>query len=121
MKFLVDECCSSDLVLKLRNGGHDVIYVMEFKPSSSDKEVLDKAYSEKRILITEDKDFGELVFRLKKPACGIILLRFGISDRNLKWPRIKKLIEIKSENLKDKFVVVDKDKIRLLDLIYPSE
>lgn len=62
MKFLVDECCDAELVLKLRSEGHNVLYVMELKPSATDKEILQKAYSENRILLTEDKDFGELVF-----------------------------------------------------------
>lgn len=117
MKFLVDECCDVGLVLSLRNEGYDVFYVKESMPSSSDNEVLQKAYLEERILITEDKDFGELVFRLKMPAYGVILLRFLISERHLKWPKLKHLIHVKSEELNGKFVVVDKDKARLLSLV----
>ena len=116
MKFLADECCDAELVLELRNEGHDVIYVMESMSSSPDNEVLQKAYLERRILITEDKDFGELVFRLKMQTRGIILLRFQVTDRNIKWPKLQKLIRAKSEDLFGKFVVIDKNKARLISL-----
>ncbi len=117
MKFLLDECCDADLVSKLRNEGHDVFYVMESAPSSTDKEVLEKANSESRIIITEDKDFGHLVFRLKLKAIGVILLRFTVENRHLKWPRLKKLIELKSTDLLKKFVVVEKDKFRIQPMV----
>ncbi|HET6528297.1 MAG TPA: DUF5615 family PIN-like protein [Balneolaceae bacterium] len=74
MKFLADECCDASLVKELRHAGHNVLYVMEYGPGSTDTEVLEKAFSERRVLITEDKDFGELVYRLKKPVTGVILL-----------------------------------------------
>lgn len=58
----------------LREDGHDVLYVLERKQGVSDDEVLIEAYNEGRILVTEDKDFGDLVYRLKKPSRGIILI-----------------------------------------------
>ncbi|MBC8548815.1 MAG: DUF5615 family PIN-like protein, partial [Candidatus Brocadiales bacterium] len=70
MKFLADECCDTGLVSSLRNDGHDVVYILEKKPGISDDEVLLDAYNEGRILLTEDKDFGELVYRLRKPSVG---------------------------------------------------
>ncbi|MFH1702457.1 MAG: DUF5615 family PIN-like protein [Nitrospirota bacterium] len=51
MKFLADECCDTELVTLLRSEGHDVLYVMEFKPGALDKKVLEKAFAEKRILL----------------------------------------------------------------------
>ena len=72
MKFCVDECCNIELVRYLRLGGHDVLYIGQYKPGTLDNEILFKAFNEKRILITEDRDFGELVYRLKKqnrPSC----------------------------------------------------
>lgn len=61
MKFLADEYCDADMIASLRADGHDVVYVMEIKPGALDQEVLKKAFDEGRILLTEDKDFGELV------------------------------------------------------------
>ena len=116
MRFLLDECCNAKLVSNLRKEGHDVLYVTESIPSSSDREVLQISQSQKRILITEDKDFGELVYRFKMKTQGIILLRFSISDRHLKWPALKNLIDIKAKDLNGKFVVVDKNKYRIKHL-----
>jgi predicted nuclease of predicted toxin-antitoxin system len=55
------------LATLLVEAGYDVIFVGDWKPSSSDEEVLSKAEGEERILITDDKDFGKLIFRLEKP------------------------------------------------------
>jgi predicted nuclease of predicted toxin-antitoxin system len=112
LKFLADECCDAGLVASLRNNGHDVLYIMEEKPGATDDEVLRIAYNEDRILITEDMDFGELVYRFKKPAKGIILVRIDIKERQLKWERLRKLIDNYPDRLKGRFIVVDIQKFR---------
>jgi predicted nuclease of predicted toxin-antitoxin system len=68
LKFLSDECCDAGIVASLRDFGHDVTYVIEQKTGSSDDEILTMAYNQQRILLTEDKDFGELVYRLRLPS-----------------------------------------------------
>lgn len=80
MKFLADECCDALLVAGLRGDGHHVAYVMEFAPGRPDEWVLQQAAAEDRILLTEDKDFGNLVVRLGLPAYGIVLLRMNPAD-----------------------------------------
>lgn len=112
MKFLADECCNAGLIESLRNNGHDVEYIMEEKPGASDDEVLLIAYNEDRILITEDIDFGELVYRLKKPAKGIILIRIDVKERHKKWERLRKLIDNYPDRLKGSFIVIDTQKFR---------
>jgi len=112
VKFLADECCGAGLVESLRNDGHDVLYIMEEKPGTTDEEVLLIAYNSDRILITEDMDFGELVYRLKKPAKGIILIRIDIKERHLKKERLRKLIENYPDRLRGRFVVIDTKKFR---------
>ncbi len=79
------------------------------------------AYNERRILITEDKDFGELVYRLKKPAEGIILIRIDVEQRHMKWPRLKKLIEKYETRLDGHFVVIDTQKFRFRSLLSITE
>jgi predicted nuclease of predicted toxin-antitoxin system len=116
VKFCVDECCNIELVRYLRLGGHDVLYIGQYKPGTLDNEILFKAFNEKRILITEDKDFGELVYRLKKPAYGIVFLRFEVHERHLKWPRLNQLIDRYEGRLKGHFVVVDNEKFRFRPL-----
>jgi predicted nuclease of predicted toxin-antitoxin system len=118
LKFLADECCDTGIVSSLRKDGHDVTYVLERKPGVSDDEVLVEAYNEERILLTEDKDFGELVYRLKKPSSGIVLIRIDVKERHMKWRRLKKLIENYDERLPGHFVVIDSQKFRFRPLIF---
>ena len=118
MKFLADECCDHGLVEALRQSRYDVLYVLELKPGATDDEVLALAFDQRRILLTEDKDFGELVYRLKKPAHGIILIRIGVKKRSSKWPRIKKLLDAYPERCTGRFVVIDENKFRFRPLLY---
>jgi predicted nuclease of predicted toxin-antitoxin system len=76
------------------------------------------AFNQGRILLTEDKDFGELVYRLKKPSKGIILIRMAVGERKLKWPRLEKLIENYRDRLPGHFVVVDSQKFRFRPLLF---
>jgi len=118
VKFLADECCDTGIVANLRADGHDVAYVLERQTGISDDEVLQNAFVEGRILLTEDKDFGELVYRLKKPACGIILIRIDVQERHEKWPRLEALIAKHGDRLPGHFVVVDLNKYRFRPLIF---
>jgi predicted nuclease of predicted toxin-antitoxin system len=117
MNFLVDECCDTALVNVLRTNGHDVVYVLENLKGATDDEVLEHAHSENRILITEDKDFGELVYRLRRSADGIILLRFDVIERSQKIPRLLDLIQNEGDRLAGSFVSLDVDKIRIRPLL----
>ena len=117
MNFLADECCDAGLVSSLRNNGHDVVYITENLSGSSDEEILLKAYQQNRILLTEDKDFGELVFRLKKLVMGIILIRIGVKERSIKWGRLKRLLDMYGEKIPGNFVVVDSQKFRFRRLL----
>ena len=118
MRFLVDECCDIGLVRSLREDGHDVLYVLENQAGISDDAVLLEAYNDGRILLTEDKDFGELVYRLKKPSKGIILIRINVRERNMKCFRLKKLIENYEDRLPGHFVVIDSHKFRFRPLLF---
>jgi len=118
LKFLADECCDAGLVTSLRDSGYDVTYVAEQKAGSPDDEVLLNAYNKGRILLTEDKDFGELAYRLRKPSVGIVLIRIDVKDRHMKWPRLKTLIENYERRLPGHFVVIHIDKFRFRPLIF---
>jgi len=71
---------------------------------------------EERVLLTEDKDFGELVVRLGLPAFGVVLLRMDAADSQSKLARLRELLEINSSRLAHAFVVVDKTKVRFRPL-----
>ncbi|BBD67296.1 hypothetical protein NIES4072_54110 [Nostoc commune NIES-4072] len=80
MKFLADENLDRQIVERLRLDGHETLYVVEMEPGIPDDEVLNLANNEGAILLTSDKDFGELVFRLRRIATGVVLIRlFGLS------------------------------------------
>ena len=118
LKFLADECCDAGLVAHLRADGYDVSYQVETSPGAEDDVVLENAYDQRRIILTEDKDFGELVFRLAKPSVGIILLRIEVRERDIKWPRLKRLIEGHGAHLPGHFIVVERDKFRIRPLMF---
>ena len=61
MNLLADECCDPKLVEALSGAGHDVLLILELKQGATDDEVLAIAFDEHWIIVTEDKDFGELV------------------------------------------------------------
>jgi len=75
LRFLADENVERQLVHALRDAGHDVEYIAELAPGSTDEEVLARAGDRSAIVITEDKDFGELVHRRKQANAGVVLLR----------------------------------------------
>ena len=76
MRFLADENFPGEAAVVLRATGHDVSWIGSVAPGSSDKEVLALAASEHRILLTFDKDFGELAKDSLLPStCGVVLLR----------------------------------------------
>ncbi len=77
MSFLADESVDRQIVDRLRLDGYDVKYVAEMEPGISDDNVLDISNREELILLTADKDFGELVYRQQKIHTGIVLIRLA--------------------------------------------
>lgn len=75
MQFIVDESAGRAVVEYLRSTGHDVLAVGETMPGAEDTDVLGRAVGEERMLVTNDKDFGELVFRARQAHHGVLLLR----------------------------------------------
>lgn len=75
MKLLADEGVDREVVESLRGDGHTVTYIAEAEPGLTDEEVLSRARAQGAILITQDKDFGDLVFRQGLASSGIVLLR----------------------------------------------
>jgi len=76
MRFLANENFPGEAVAALSSSGHDVVWVRTAAPGTNDRDVLAWAEREVRILLTFDKDFGELAWRYGLPAsCGIVLFR----------------------------------------------
>jgi len=84
LRFLADESCDFAAVRALRAAGHEVTAVAELAPRAPDEAVVDLALREGSILLTEDKDFGQLVYAGGLPTAGVILIRYpGPVARNV--------------------------------------
>lgn len=75
MKFVADESVEGPTVFALREAGHEVLFVAEYSPGIADSTVLEIARREDALLLTADKDFGELVFRNDQTHSGVLLIR----------------------------------------------
>jgi predicted nuclease of predicted toxin-antitoxin system len=112
MRFLVDECTGPAVVRWLREQEHDVFSVYEQARGVDDDEVLKKAVEENRILITNDKDFGEKVYRERKLHRGVILLRLEDERTTSKIDVLQRLLRDYAGRLADHFVVVTETTVR---------
>ena len=81
MRFLADESADFAAVRALRAAGHDVAAAAEIAPRADDADVIDLSVAEKRILLTEDKDFGQLVYAHGKKTVGVVLIRYPTQAR----------------------------------------
>jgi predicted nuclease of predicted toxin-antitoxin system len=116
VRILADENFAGDAVLALRERGRDVAWVRSDAPGSSDLEVIARAQAEDRILITFDKDFGELTFRSGLPASsGIVLFRVTASSPSYVARIAVAALESRSD-WAGHFAVVEDDRIRMTPL-----
>jgi predicted nuclease of predicted toxin-antitoxin system len=120
VKLLADECFDAFVVAGLRADGYDVLYVIEAARGAEDDAILQMGVEQERILLTEDKDFGELVVRLRLPAHGVLLLRMNPADSTTKLARLREVLQDQTHRLVGFFVVVDEDKTRFRPLRPPT-
>jgi predicted nuclease of predicted toxin-antitoxin system len=113
LRFMADESCDFAVVRALRARGFDVLAVTESTRRSIDSQLIEQAYREQRILLTEDKDFGWLVFASHADSAGVILIRFPGNARALLASTILRLVQEQGEHLTRAFVVVQPGHIRL--------
>jgi len=112
-RFLADENYPLPAVIKLRSLNYDISAVIQTKPGSSDIEVLDWAQRENRILLTFDRDFGELIFKKKYSApAGVILFRFSPSFPLEPAERLLEILNNTQIHIQGNFTVVTRDFIR---------
>ena len=91
MRFFIDECCPAAIGRALAAQGHDVRAVNADEIGAPDEDVLALARRESRILVTEDKDYGELLIAGQRPTHGVIVLRLG---RVLPEERADRLVQL---------------------------
>lgn len=98
MRLLTNENIGKTAVALLRASNHDVLSVKESMSGSTDEEILQRAVAEQRVVVTFDKDFGELAFRARLPAtCGVILFRFAQRGREADASRIAQVISSRTD------------------------
>ncbi|MGB0564361.1 MAG: DUF5615 family PIN-like protein [Spirulinaceae cyanobacterium] len=112
MRFLVDECTGSAVARWLRNQSYEVFSVYEEARGMTDDEILEKFYAENWILITNDKDFGEKIYRDLKQHRGVIFLRLQNERAANKIDVMQKLLTRYESQLVDAFVVVTETQVR---------
>lgn len=113
MRLCANENISEDCVVKLRQNGHDVLWIRENAPGSTDEEVLARAHRENRLLITFDKDFGQLVFQQGAQAShGVILFRIAQLSSAVTAERVSAALTLR-DDWTGHFSVVDDFGIRM--------
>lgn len=120
MRFIVDESTGTAVANYLRGLGHDVLTVAEVMPQADDRDILNRATSESRILITNDKDFGELVFRARKAHVGVVLLRLRDQSAASRVDTVKFVLETLGSRVEANFVVATDHGVRIRHSISAS-
>lgn len=116
LSFLADESCDFGVVRALRAEGHNVLAVAEMMSRSDDRELIDFAAREERILITEDKDFGWLVYVAGAKSNGVIVIRFPGNRRGDVATIVSTVVRQHGDRLNRSFVVIEPGYIRFSEL-----
>ena len=116
MRLFADENVARAIVKWLRDRGHDVLHASEIQPGAADADWLTQSEAEGRLILTSDKDFGELIFRDHLTSHGVILLRLGdmiLTDRLARLGEVWPTVEAHPTG---KFLVITPTKVRVRDL-----
>jgi predicted nuclease of predicted toxin-antitoxin system len=113
MRFLVDECTGPFAAQWLREQGHEVFSIYDQARGMKDGAILAKAFAEDWIIITNDKDFGERVFRDRAAHKGIVFLRLENERSPNKVAVLQRLLENSASELPGRFLVVTENTVRI--------
>jgi predicted nuclease of predicted toxin-antitoxin system len=113
MRLLIDACVAGSVARALRHAGFEVEWVAEWKRDPGDRFILQHAFETGQILITRDKDFGELIFRDNQPHCGLLRLA-GEMTHLEQAKRVLQALEQHKNDLQNGLVVtVDSERMRV--------
>ena len=116
MWIIANENVAATVITGLRNRGHDVCWVKELMPRAEDEAILKHAQAEHRLVLTHDKDFGELAFRFGLPAaCGVLLIRPSGSGRQADIDQVLNMINSR-DDWTGHFSVVSGGRLRMRPL-----
>ena len=113
LKFLVDVGVGKKVEEFLYNLNYDTRAIREINPRMTDDKIIDIAAKENRMIITMDKDFGELVYNSGLTHSGVLLLRTENCSSEEKVKILSEILTNYSDKIKDKFCVFQKDKLRI--------
>lgn len=116
MKFLADVNIKKRIVDFLCGAGHDVPWLPDYDCQIDDASLLKLAFDEDRIVVTNDKDFGELNFLQRKRSAGIILFRIDEQNVRVKITILKNMLLKYPEKFSNHFVVIARKRIRFIPL-----
>ena len=116
LKFLTDENISTLLLMSLRNKNYDIKDIKEEKLFGiSDKEIIELAFKENRVVITHDKDFANLLNYSQIKHKGVILLRFlNQSPKNVINSFMPLLEQLKENKIRNSLIIISEDYIRII-------
>lgn len=113
MKVLIDVSAGYNVGQAFAERGHDVLCVRDRDPRMTDTDILAWANLEQRIVVTQDKDFGELVYRLGKQHFGILLLRLDDADADKKRDIVLEILDQYANQLPNRFAVFQGNRLRI--------
>lgn len=113
MNFVVDESTGAAVVEFLRSAGHDVLAIAETSPQTDDFDIITRAAADGRIVVTNDKDFGELVFRSGQSHAGVLLLRLHDECAANRVRVVKAVVDQFADRLAGSFTVAGEKGIRI--------
>lgn len=113
MKIVADENVAKPIVDRLRQAGHEVMYITEISPAIADDEVLKVASQGGALLLTDDKDFGELVYHQHQQTLGVLYIRLPKLSNSAKANTIEQVLTNYGAQLINAFSVVTPHKIRI--------
>jgi predicted nuclease of predicted toxin-antitoxin system len=113
VKFVADESCAGPVIFALRQADHDVLAIADVAKGAVDERVMDRALSERRVLITEDRDFGELVYAHGRQSAGVIFVKFHSRVRRAKPAAVVEAVAKLGVRLQGGFVVVEPGRVRV--------
>jgi predicted nuclease of predicted toxin-antitoxin system len=116
MKFFADENVARPIVLWIRSAGHDVTYAAEIRPGEWDAVWLREAESQQRLVLTCDKDFGDMIFRDRMNSYGVVLLRMEEIPLARRIAHLETAWAVVEANPQGKFIVITDHKIRVRNL-----
>ncbi|MEZ4825738.1 MAG: DUF5615 family PIN-like protein [Bacteroidia bacterium] len=109
----MDECTGPGVAQWLSAQGFDVFSIFDNSPGIPDRQILEKAFTEKWVIITNDKDFGDLIFRDAMEHSGVIFLRLENERSVNKILALKNVLDQFSDQIENQFIVATETTIRI--------